>query len=213
MSALRLVVVGDALLDRDVEGSIERLCPDAPVPVVDETSRASRPGGAALAAALAASDGHDITLITALAQDAAGHELAALLAEAGVDLVDLGLEGATPEKIRIRTNERPLLRLDRGCTPGTIGPAKDGELAALNIAAAVLVSDYGRGVAGERGLRTAVAKLSSHIPVVWDPHPKGVDPVPGVRLATPNKAEAMGLVAEIRGEGPSAVAGCARLLG
>ena len=42
---LRLVVVGDALMDRDVEGQVERLCPDAPVPVVDETVRRSRPGG------------------------------------------------------------------------------------------------------------------------------------------------------------------------
>ena len=53
----RLVVVGDALLDRDLDGRVERLCPDAPVPVVDDPSSTARPGGAALAAALAAADG------------------------------------------------------------------------------------------------------------------------------------------------------------
>lgn len=212
MTHQHLVVVGDALLDRDVEGRVERLCPDAPVPVVDEEVRRSRPGGAGLAAALAARDGHSVTLITALAQDASGHELAALLAEAGVELVDLGLEGATPEKIRIRTDERPLLRLDRSPEPGVVGPATDEAHAALNTAAAVLVSDYGRGVAGERNLRTALAGLTSRIPVVWDPHPKGVEPVPGVRLASPNKVEATRLVAEIAGEGPAAVVGRARLL-
>jgi D-beta-D-heptose 7-phosphate kinase/D-beta-D-heptose 1-phosphate adenosyltransferase len=68
----RLVVVGDALLDRDVIGSVERLAPDAPVPVLDEREQRVRPGGAALAAALAARDGLEVTLITALADDAAG---------------------------------------------------------------------------------------------------------------------------------------------
>lgn len=49
-----LVIVGDALLDRDIEGTAGRLCPDAPVPVVDEQVVRERPGGAALAAYLAA---------------------------------------------------------------------------------------------------------------------------------------------------------------
>src|SRR5204863_7642991 len=90
-----LVVVGDALLDRDVEGRVERLCPEAPAPVVDELVTRSRPGGAGLAAALAAADGRDVALITALARDEPGEELRALLAAAGVELVDLGLEGPT----------------------------------------------------------------------------------------------------------------------
>jgi D-beta-D-heptose 7-phosphate kinase/D-beta-D-heptose 1-phosphate adenosyltransferase len=208
----RLVVVGDALLDRDVEGSVERLAPDAPVPVVDETSRASRPGGAGLAATLAAADGHPVTLITALAGDPAGRELAALLAEAGVEVVDLGLEGTTPEKVRIRTGGRSLLRLDRGRTPGTVGPLTDAASGALRSADAVLVSDYGRGVSAEEGLRRALADLSPRTPVVWDPHPRGSEPVPGVRLATPNRPEAAGLVPEVEGESPPALAEKARLL-
>src|SRR5205823_3379855 len=71
----RLVVLGDCLLDRDLEGEVERLCPDAPVPVVDEPIPSSRPGGAGLAAALAAEDGNEVTLITALSRDEAGLEL------------------------------------------------------------------------------------------------------------------------------------------
>ncbi len=215
MSGLPLVVVGDTLLDRDVVGRVERLSPDASVPVVDETSRSSRPGGAGLAAALAAADGHRVTLITALAHDQAGRELAALLAEAGVEVVDLGLDGATPEKIRIRTDGRSLLRLDRGGTggePDAVGPATDAARHALRNAAAILVSDYGRGVSAEMGLRAALAELSSGIPIVWDPHPKGAEPVPGVRLATPNEAEATGFAAEIGGAGPAAAADRARLL-
>ncbi|MDQ3932063.1 MAG: phosphoheptose isomerase, partial [Actinomycetota bacterium] len=82
-----LVVVGDALLDRDVEGSVERIAPDAPVPVVDEAHTRSRPGGAGLAAILAAADGREVALVAALADDDPGRELAGLLATAGVTLI------------------------------------------------------------------------------------------------------------------------------
>jgi rfaE bifunctional protein nucleotidyltransferase chain/domain/rfaE bifunctional protein kinase chain/domain len=207
------VVVGDALLDRDIEGRVERLCPDAPAPVVDETTRRSRPGGAGLAAALAANDGHPVTLITALGGDPAGRELAALLTGAGVEVVDLGLDGSTPEKVRIRTDGRSLLRLDRGSSPrSAIGPATGAARDALRFAAAILVSDYGRGVSAESGLRSAFAALSARIPVVWDPHPKGAEPVSGVRLVTPNKAEAAGLVPEVEGGGLLAATARARTL-
>ena len=74
-----LVVVGDALLDRDVDGHAERLSPEAPVPVIEDLRQRSRPGGAGLAAALAAADGRDVALITALGHDDPGRELARLL--------------------------------------------------------------------------------------------------------------------------------------
>ena len=96
-----IVVVGDALLDRDVLGVVERLSPDAPVPVVDQDVVHTRPGGAGLAALLAAGDTDAVTLVTALGDDPAGAELRELLAERGVDVIDLGLDGPTPEKVRI----------------------------------------------------------------------------------------------------------------
>ena len=71
----RLTVVGDALLDRDLDGRAERLAPDAPVPVVDAIEARPRAGGAGLAATLAARAGHDVTLVCALGADAAGEEL------------------------------------------------------------------------------------------------------------------------------------------
>jgi hypothetical protein len=55
-----LVVIGDALLDREVEGGMKRLSPDAPVPVFDEHRTRSRPGGAAMAAWLAAAEGREV---------------------------------------------------------------------------------------------------------------------------------------------------------
>jgi D-beta-D-heptose 7-phosphate kinase/D-beta-D-heptose 1-phosphate adenosyltransferase len=186
-----LVVLGDALLDRDLTGTVDRLSPDAPVPVVDSPVDVPRPGGAGLAALLAAADGRDVVLVTALAQDDAGRELAALLATAGVRVVDLGLDGATPEKVRVRTAGRSLLRLDRGGSGGAVGPLTLEGKDALAHSDAVLVADYGRGVASAPGVREALsAAVAGRSPVVWDPHPRGEEPVPGVTLATPNAAEA-----------------------
>lgn len=197
MSA-RLVVVGDALLDRDVDGWVERLSPDAPVPVLDEAAARARPGGAALAATLAARDGHEVRLVTALARDSAGLELAALLAQHGVDVLDLGLDGPTPEKIRFRSDGRPLMRLDRGGRDGRPGDATGAVREAIRSAAAVLVSDYGRGVPAVGGVREALAGRAA-VATVWDPHPRGPVPVPGLLVVTPNESElcAYGPVTEL----------------
>ena len=190
MSRRPLVVIGDTLLDRDVDGRVERLSPDAPVPVLDEERSDARPGGAGLAAALAALDGREVTLVTALG-GAAGGEAGSRLAECGVEVVDLGLDGPTPEKVRFRTEGRPLLRVDRGGGERVaIGPATAAARAAIGWAATVLVADYGRGVAAEPGLREGLAELPRRVPVVWDPHPHGAVPMPGAQLVTPNEREA-----------------------
>ncbi len=188
---MSLVVVGDALLDRDLTGTVDRLCPDAPVPVVDSPVDVPRPGGAGLAALLAAADGRDVVLVTALAPDAPGRELADLLDLAGIRVVDLQLDGETPEKVRVRSAGRSLLRLDRGGSGGTVGPLTPEAEQALREADAVLVADYGRGVASAPGVREALTAVAAgRTPVVWDPHPRGREPVPGVTLVTPNGAEA-----------------------
>src|SRR5438270_4506160 len=139
---------------------------------------------------MAASDGHRVTLVSAFGRDPAAHELRAELERHSVELVDLGLSGATPEKIRFFAGEQQLMRLDRGT--GVAAPAGAGAAsrAAVGWANAVLVSDYGRGVAADQGLRAALAERAGRVPVVWDPHPRGPRPVPGVAVATPNEAEA-----------------------
>ncbi|MEU1586745.1 PfkB family carbohydrate kinase [Micromonospora sp. NPDC005710] len=192
-----LVVLGDTLLDRDVEGVVNRLCPDSPVPVLDETVATDRPGGAGLAAVFAAAQGADVVLVTALADDAGGARLSALLAAAGVQVFPLALSGATPEKIRLRARGRVLLRHDRGGTSGEPGQPSDEVLRVIAAASAVLVSDYGRGVARQPALRDALA--ATRAPVVWDPHPRGPAAVPGVHLATPNESEVRELVPALPG--------------
>lgn len=134
-----------------------------------------------------------MTLLTALASDPAGDELARRLIEAGVDLVDLGLEGRTPEKIRLLRSGKPLLRLDRGGSAGTVdgAGAVTALRAALREADGVLVSDYGRGVASDAHVRAALAARAKTLPLVWDPHPRGLPPLAGATLATPNLTEAV----------------------
>ncbi|MEA2381738.1 MAG: D-beta-D-heptose 7-phosphate kinase / D-beta-D-heptose 1-phosphate adenosyltransferase [Solirubrobacteraceae bacterium] len=207
-----LVVIGDVLLDRDVSGRVERLSPDAPVPVVDEAAVASRPGGAGLAALLAAGDGRPVTLVTALADDDAADELRTMLAERGIEVADVGLDGSTPEKIRVTTGGRPLLRLDRGGDAGAVGEPSAAVRAAIGWAAAVLVADYGRGVAAQPRVREALDALPPEVPVVWDPHPRGPQPTAGAALCTPNLSEATALVPDPPGDAVPAVAARARSL-
>jgi D-beta-D-heptose 7-phosphate kinase/D-beta-D-heptose 1-phosphate adenosyltransferase len=183
-----LVVVGDALLDIDVVGTARRLSPDAPVPVVEDAVERARPGGAGLAALLAAQDGRDVVLVTALADDPAGHRLHELLV-AHLRLVVLSYTGTTPVKQRVRADGMPVVRLDSG-GDGVVGDPGADAAAAIRQAGAVLVADYGRGVTGRPALRRLLAEAAARVPVVWDPHPRGSDPVPGVRMATPNAAEA-----------------------
>lgn len=195
-----LVVVGDALLDVDVHGRSDRQSPEAPVPVLDVEVQRHRPGGAGLAALLAAGDHADVVLVTALADDDAGRTLAGLLRRR-VEVVPLALDGGTPTKTRLHTHRAPTLRVDQG-TGRAAGPLPLSVRQALSGAGAVLVSDYGRGVAALPDLRAALAALGSRVPVVWDPHPRGAAPVAGSTLVTPNESEAAAALGGPGGDPP-----------
>jgi D-beta-D-heptose 7-phosphate kinase/D-beta-D-heptose 1-phosphate adenosyltransferase len=186
-----LVVVGDALLDIDIDGSAGRLCPEAPVPVVDIGREWLRPGGAGLAALLAARSASDVVLLSAFGEDGAGRRLAELLGREA-DVVALPLDGTTVCKTRVRASGQSLLRLDSGDGRPAHGalPARAEQV--LRGAGGVLVADYGRGMAEHPGLRKILTEIAPRVPVVWDPHPRGPAPVPGARLLTPNESEAAG---------------------
>lgn len=190
----RLLVVGDALLDRDVDGTSTRLAPDAPVPVLDPDRESLRPGGAALAALLAARDGSDVTLVTALDDEEPGDLLRMMLSREGVTVMELPIRITTAEKVRLRIGGRTVLRVDRGGDVD-VGVAQPVAMK-LDGFDAVLVADYGRGVTTVPAVRTALTSLARRIPVVWDPHPNGTTPVEGTAVATPNLAEAIRLVGE-----------------
>jgi D-beta-D-heptose 7-phosphate kinase / D-beta-D-heptose 1-phosphate adenosyltransferase len=193
---VNLVVVGDSLLDIDVHGCITGLCPDTPAPVLDQSARRVRAGGAGLAAWLAAGGGDDVTLVTALGEDGEAELLRAQLSAVHTLFGPAG--GSTPVKTRLRADGRTLARIDR-CPPSRPF-VTDEMLDAVSAADAVLVSDYGRGIARDWRLRRVLAGLVDRVPVVWDPHPRGAVPICGVALATPNLAEARKLSGGPAGE-------------
>ncbi|GGS98415.1 D-glycero-beta-D-manno-heptose 1-phosphate adenylyltransferase [Streptomyces chromofuscus] len=199
-----LVVVGDVLLDEDIEGVATRLAPDAPAPVVDVTQDSTHPGGAGLAAALAARGGREVVLVTALGDDEASEAVRGQL-RGRVRLVEIPLTGSLPVKTRVMAGGRPLVRIDRG--GGTPGEPDEAVREALTQAHAVLVADYGRHTV--RAVRQHLAAVVPRTPLVWDPHPRGEEPVPGARLVTPNAGEARGLCPSVGPVGSGGPAGSA----
>ncbi|HEX2178474.1 MAG TPA: PfkB family carbohydrate kinase, partial [Actinomycetota bacterium] len=208
-----LVVVGDSLLDIDLDGRAGRLAPDAPAPVLDRLQEKPRPGGAALAAAMARAAGTEVVLVTAIAADDAGDRLRELIAKTGVELIGLRLDGPTPQKIRVRAGGQVICRLDRGCdVRGCIEPSFSHARSALGSAGAILVADYGRGMTSLPELREALEQLAGATPIVWDPHPLGAPPVPKTRLATPNGSEANRFAPGVEGDSLAAWTERARTL-
>ena len=187
----RVAIVGDAVVDVDVTGQVERVGPEGCL-VLEAESERRRPGAAALAALGAAADGAHVQLVTALGADEPAHWLRRTLSEAGIEVVDIGLAGPTPQKWRLRSTDGTLLRVDRDCSLSPLhATAIDTVRESLVAADAVLVSDYGRGVARE--LQHTIRSAANDRPVVWDPHPRGPKPPPGLDLVTPNEREAAAL--------------------
>ncbi|GAB2985286.1 PfkB family carbohydrate kinase [Frigoribacterium salinisoli] len=188
---MTVVVVGDALLDVDVSGTSTRLSPDAPVPVVDVTTRSTRAGGAGLVAAMLVLDGEPVVLVTALGDDAGAAELRAAIH--GVDVVAGPLHAGTPTKTRLRIGDHAVARVDESCGPAPAPGVTEDMLDAVRRADAVVVADYGRGLTADDRLRAVLTEVAARVPVVWDPHPKGSAPVAGCAVVTPNQGEASGL--------------------
>ncbi|MDX2376732.1 PfkB family carbohydrate kinase [Microbacterium sp. LRZ72] len=215
---MRIVVVGDVLLDVDVAGAADRLSPDAPVPVVSVSETLARPGGAGLVASLIARDGADVTLVTALGDDDGAARLRALLTGgpghpgAGrVEVVAGASRAPTPTKTRVRASGHAMIRIDEGDAAAPAPDVTDRMIAALDDADAIVVADYGRGITSDARLRDVLQRAGERVPVVWDPHPRGASPVPSVALVTPNSAEAAALVSTAVDDIPAAAEAGERL--
>jgi D-beta-D-heptose 7-phosphate kinase / D-beta-D-heptose 1-phosphate adenosyltransferase len=182
-----IAVVGDLIVDRDVIGHVGRVAADAPVPIVEQPTERMRPGGAGLAASLAAA-GADVALLTA-AGDADADRLAVeRLRELGVTVHAARRVAPVPQKIRVRTPDHVMLRVDRGVRSSSVGAFPADGLDALDRRDAILVSDYGGEVA--RTIDHALLHPRDGRPLVWDPHPIGAPPVAGA-IVTPNLDEAV----------------------
>jgi D-beta-D-heptose 7-phosphate kinase/D-beta-D-heptose 1-phosphate adenosyltransferase len=217
---MRIAVVGDVLLDRDMQGTVDRLSPDAPVPVVAIERTMSRAGGAGLVATMLSRDGVDVTLVTALGSDDRADDIRACLDRVAaapgsgrIDIVAGDSHAPTPVKTRVQGAGQAVVRIDEGCEPPPAPQVTPGMLEALADADAdaVIVADYGRGMTVDPQLREALRRAGERVPLVWDPHPRGADPVDTAALVTPNASEARA-ASRVTGEGIAAAEESAAIL-
>lgn len=196
-SRATVLVVGDATLDRYLRGDVERISPEAPVPVVRIREREERPGGAANVAAGVAALGAEARLVAPVGDDRAGRRLAELLGAAGVETAGLvtAPDRPTTVKSRVVGRDQQMLRLDRERREPLAAPVA-GRLAeaagaALDAADAVAVADYGKGaLAGDAARRLLEAARGRSTPVVVDPARGEAGRYAGASVLKPNGAEA-----------------------
>lgn len=191
ISHSRVLVVGDVMLDRYWFGEVERISPEAPVPVVRVARREDRLGGAANVARNVAALGGQVTLVGVLGVDEAGDSIRRLSAEAGIhaDLIaDPSLH--TTLKMRVLGRQQQLLRVDFEQHPEQA--ALDGVEAALARHLAnhdiVVLSDYAKGVLTRVESLLAMARHAG-IPVLVDPKGDDYTRYRGAALVTPNRSE------------------------
>lgn len=149
---LNVLIVGEAMLDSYLEGTTGRLCPEAPVPVVDLGSRHDRPGGAANSAVNAKALGARVAFLSVIGDDDEGALILKSLQEEGIDAPHLLTQPGrrTLAKQRIIAGGHLLVRLDQGCTQSIAASVEARliqTLASLWAGTdAVVISDYGYGV-------------------------------------------------------------------
>jgi len=191
-----VLCVGDAMLDRYVEGEVERISPEAPVPVLRVTRRAAMPGGAGNVARNIAALGAAARVVAVVGRDDAGQELAALIeAQDGVT-ADLAVIDGRPTAVKTRhlAAGQQLLRTDEESTAPLAGGAEasflERAIAGLSKAAAVVLSDYGKGALTDRVLAEIVAAANAAAkPVLVDPKGGDYGRYRGATLVTPNRKE------------------------
>ena len=198
----RVLVVGDVMLDRYWYGAVDRISPEAPVPVVRVGREEERGGGAANVALNVAALGAQVSLLTVVGEDEASHKLEAILAKTGVKTV-FGRDPAlkTTVKLRIIGRQQQLLRLDFENTPQNevlaSQTARFEEL--LGQHDAVLFSDYGKGGLAHVSAMIAKARAQSK-PVLIDPKGSDYSRYQGATVITPNRAELQEVVGKWQSE-------------
>jgi rfaE bifunctional protein kinase chain/domain len=191
MRKARVMVIGDAMLDRYWFGAVDRISPEAPVPVVRVTRDEERLGGAANVAMNVATLGAQASLLTVLGDDEAGRHLRRLMDDAGIRALvqqDAGLR--TTVKLRIIGRSQQLIRLDFETQPQDelLLRMLDGFERALPRHDVLLFSDYGKG--GLTHLPQMISKARELGKVVLvDPKGNDYERYAGASVITPNVAE------------------------
>lgn len=193
-----IVVIGDVMLDHFLIGRVDRISPEAPVPVVKFVRDEYRLGGAANVAHNIAALGGRVRLVGLLGNDDAAQELRSGLERAGVDATGLVTDAGRPttRKVRVVTlRNQQVARVDYEADVDAAGASEDRLIAQLTSAAsgaeAIVLSDYRKGVVTPRVIAAAVAAArASGAPLLADPKVPRAERYRGVSLITPNHHEA-----------------------
>jgi D-beta-D-heptose 7-phosphate kinase/D-beta-D-heptose 1-phosphate adenosyltransferase len=196
-ASAKVAVLGDIMLDRYFWGDVERISPEAPVPVVHVNRRSRRLGGAANVAANLAALGASAEVVSVRGEDRQGREVVRMLEKRGISAAGLFAEPGreTTEKIRIIARHQQVVRADFESDDGVDGAVRERIYARANALAdtfdALVISDYGKGVVLEAELGTLVsAWRRRNKPVLVDPHIPHFAWYRGVTVITPNAREA-----------------------
>ena len=191
MSRARVLVVGDVMLDRYWFGEVERISPEAPVPVARISRSEERAGGAANVARNIAALGGQAKLLAVVGDDEPGHALEKLLQ---TDRVQTSLHRdsaiATTVKLRVLARQQQLLRIDFENEPSheVLAAKLDEFRASLADTDVVILSDYGKG--GLQHVRLMIeAAREAGKPVLVDPKGDDYERYRGATLMTPNRSE------------------------
>ena len=196
----RVLVIGDVMLDQFIWGSVARISPEAPVPVVDFQRESFMPGGAANVARNLTALGVSAELFGAVGQDSAAEQLRSLLSEQRIGCRGLVASNSrqTSLKTRIVAQTQQVVRIDRETRDGITAQLVDRLLAAIKTQIrkthAVIVGDYGKGVVTQSLLNDLKSLCRAH--GVWlslDPKPVHHLNLAGLSLITPNRKEAFEL--------------------
>jgi D-beta-D-heptose 7-phosphate kinase/D-beta-D-heptose 1-phosphate adenosyltransferase len=196
-SQVRVLVVGDLMLDQFVWGSVWRISPEAPVPVVQVTREELRPGGAGNVATNIAALGGRAAACGIVGRDAAGERLGDALraVKVATDGIVVARAGETTQKTRIIAHHQQVVRLDR---EGNSGPdvasarrVREFVLRHRSKYDVVIVSDYGKGAVGA-DLLDALAAAHARVPFTWviDPKRANFAHYRRATLMKPNREEA-----------------------
>ena len=191
LADVRVLVAGDAMLDRYWFGDVQRISPEAPVPVVAVSENDERAGGAANVACNIAALGAGCNLIAIVGEDDAADRLEALLNKRNVETDFIrDADHVTTVKLRVISRNQQLLRADFEQEPdhGYLARKLECFGKRLQQADVLLLSDYGKGALKDIGDMIRAAREKG-IPVLVDPKGRDFTPYRGASLITPNRHE------------------------
>ncbi len=190
----RILVIGDFMVDEYIKGTVERISPEAPVPVVEAKGITLKPGGAANVVANIRALGGEAVPLGVVGNDEAGERLKELLRELGVNTETLLTDPSRPttRKTRIIAGSQQLLRVDWE-SRDYLTKEVERELISFLLNHyrefdAVIISDYGKGVVTGK-LFKHTGRIKREVPVFLDPKEKNFDIYSEVTAMTPNMKE------------------------